>query len=194
MGVLRVVERFDGIELQNDLASRPVFDRPSLAVATAFLDGALRLWDEDRCQAKSRVEIAAAMLRDVAAGDASQAPLPGSAPRTCSLAPWQARKVREYIDGSLGSRIRLSDCASTTRLSNSHFSRAFKMTFGITLCRYIRCRRIERAKQLMLRSHDRPSQSQIALACGFGDQAHYCRVFRDVAGITPRTWRRQNLP
>jgi AraC family transcriptional regulator len=193
MGVLRVAEGLDGTEPRNQLASRPGSDPPSLAIATAFLDGALRLWDEDRYQAKSQVEIAAAMLRDVAAGDVSKAPLPDSAPHGCGLAPWQARKVEEMIDRSLGSKVRLSDCASTARLSSSHFSRAFKLTFGTTLCRYIRCRRIERAKQLMLQSHDSLSQSRIALACGFGDQAHYCRVFRDVVGTSPNIWRRHNM-
>jgi AraC-like DNA-binding protein len=193
MGVLRVVEGSDGIQPRNQLACGPTSERPSLAAATAFLDGALRLWDEDRCQAKSQVKVAAAMLRDVAAGDASQAPPPDSAPRTCGLARWQVRKVKEFIDGSLGSRIRLRDCASAARLSNSYFSHAFKMTFGTTVCRYVRCRRVERAKQLMLQSHEPLSQSQIALACGFGDQAHYCRVFHDVVGTSPNTWRRQNM-
>jgi AraC-like DNA-binding protein len=37
------------------------------------------------------------------------------------------------------------------------------------------------------------SLTQIALACGFADQAHYCRVFRDVVGLTPNAWRRRNM-
>ena len=107
------------------------------------------------------------------------------------LVPWQARKVREFIDGSLESKIRLQDCASKARLSASHFSRAFKATFGTTVRDYIRRRRIERAQQLML-SSDAP-QSQIAVSCGFADQAHYCRVFRDVVGLSPRAWRRRHM-
>jgi len=107
------------------------------------------------------------------------------------LAPWQVRKVQEFIDASLGSKIRLRDCASQTRLSASHFSRAFKATFGTTVLDYIHQRRVERAQQLMLVSEQ--SLSQIALSCGFADQAHYCRVFRAVAGISPNAWRRQNI-
>ena len=84
-----------------------------------------------------------------------------------------------------------TDCASEARLSKSHFSRAFKATFGTTVARYVLRRRVEEAKRLMLVSHD--PLSQIALACGFGDQAHYCRVFRDVVGISPNSWRRQNM-
>ncbi len=193
MSVVHFIEGVDGIQAQQQLESRSAPNRPPpLTVVTAFLDAALRLWDEDRFRAKSQIKVAAAMLRDVAAGDAAQALIPGSAPGSCTLARWQARMVKEFIDESLDSRIRLSDCASKVRLSNSHFSRAFKTTFGTTVCRYIRSRRVERAKQLML--HSQQPLSQIALACGFADQAHYCRVFRDVVGTSPNTWRRQSLP
>ncbi len=193
MSAVHFIEGVDGIQARHQLESRSALDRPPpLTIVTACLDAALRLWDEDRFRAKSQIKVAAAMLRDVAEGDAAQALIPDSAPGTCTLARWQARKIKEFIDESLDSRIRLSDCASKVRLSNSYFSRAFKMTFGTTVCRYIRSRRVERAKQLMLQSQE--PLSRIALACGFADQAHYCRVFRDVVGISPNTWRRRNMP
>jgi len=56
---------------------------------------------------------------------------------------------------------------------------------------YIQRRRVVRAQQMMLLS-DQPL-SQIAVACGFADQAHYCRVFRDIIGLSPNAWRRQNI-
>jgi len=190
LGVLQVVEGFEGIEPQNQSSPIPRSDAASLTVVTDFLDAALGLWDEDRCQAKSRVKVAAAMLRDFADYHAREAPRPVSVPGKGGLAPWHARKVKAFIDASLTSRIRLGDCASEARLSKSHFSRAFKATFGTTIGRYVWRRRVERAKRLMLVSHE--PLSQIAVACGFGCQAHYCRVFRDVVGISPNSWRRQN--
>ena len=175
--------------------SQPVYgsatENSSLAVATGFLDAALRMWDADRIQAKSQVKVAAAMLRgytDGSRADSNDAP---AASDTRQLAPWQARKVKEYIETSLDSTIRLRDCASKARLSASYFSHAFKATFGTTVCDYIRRRRVERAQHLMLLSTE--PLSQIALACGFADQAHYCRVFRDVIGLSPNTWRRRNM-
>jgi len=166
-------------------------EHSSLAVATGFLDAALRIWDDDRVQAKSQIKIAAAMLRVYTV----DAPVDGRHATTASdnrgLAPWQTRKVKEFIDASLDSPIRLRDCASEARLSASYFSYAFKATFGTTVCQYIRSRRIERAQRLMLLSTE--PLSQIALACGFADQAHYCRVFRDSVGLTPNAWRRQNM-
>ena len=107
------------------------------------------------------------------------------------LVPWQSRKVREFIDASLEFRIRVQDCADTVRLSVWHFSNVFKVTFGTTVAAYIRRRRVERAQQLMLLSKE--PLSQIALACGFSDQAHYCRVFRDVVGMSPNAWWRRHL-
>jgi AraC family transcriptional regulator len=62
---------------------------------------------------------------------------------------------------------------------------------GVTVCHYIRRRRIERSQQLMLQSKD--GLSQIALVCGFADQAHYCRVFRNVVGLSPNMWRWRNM-
>ncbi len=162
-----------------------------LAMASDFLDAALRMWDDDRIQAKSQVKVAAAMVRgytDKSLADGKHAATPVD---ERGLAPWQARKVKEFIDASLASPIRLRDCASTAHLSASYFSQAFKRTFGTTVGRYIRCRRVEHAQRLMLLSHD--SLSQIALACGFADQAHYCRVFRDVVGASPNAWRRRNM-
>lgn len=190
MGVLQVVEGSNGTEPRSQSASRPSSDRTSLSVATEFLNAALRSWDEEHFRAKSQVKVAVAMLRGVAEGHACEALLPRSAPCARGLAPWQVRTIKEFIDASLESRIRLSDCASKARLSNTHFSHAFNRTFGITVSRYVRCRRIERAKHLMLTSRD--PLSQIALQCGFADQAQYCRAFRDVVGISPKVWRRQN--
>jgi AraC family transcriptional regulator len=191
LGAVQVVEGLDGIEPQTQLSPKPHSDGLSLIVVTAFLDAALRLWDDDRGQAKSQVKVAAAMLRDLADYHTCGALLPGSVPAKGGLATWQARKVKEFIDASLTSRIRLGDCASKARLSKSHFSRAFKATFGTTVGRYVWCQRVERAKRLMLVS--REPLSQIALTCGFGGQAHYCRVFRDVVGTSPNSWRRQNM-
>ena len=164
-------------------------ERSSTAMVSRFLDVALRIWDDDASLAKSQIKVAAAMLR----GDAEDSSLPKTAigPAAPGLLPWQARKVLEFIDASLDSKIRLRDCASKVRLSASHFSRAFKATFGTTVLGYIRRCRVERAQHMMLTSEQ--PLSHIALSCGFADQSHYCRVFHAVVGLSPNAWRRQNM-
>ncbi|HUB15066.1 MAG TPA: AraC family transcriptional regulator [Acetobacteraceae bacterium] len=191
MGVTQMIQGYGQAHPHNQSSYDSAGDYASLAVVSGFLDAALRMWDEDRIQARSQVKVAAAMLRgyaDAAPVDHKQASAASERP---GLAPWQMRKVKEFIDSSLDATIRLRDCASVARLSASYFSHAFKATFGTTVCHYIRRRRVERAQRLMLVSNE--PLSQIALACGFADQAHYCRVFRDVVGQSPNAWRRRNM-
>lgn len=184
-------QRIHRDRLRDDRARRS--DAPSghstAEIAVRSIDLALRIWDADPARAKSQVSIAAAMLH----GDLDDQPAPDlpSAPVGQGLLPWQVRKLQEFIDASLDTKIRVEDCARRTRLSTSHFSRAFKATFGMTMLAYIHRRRVARAQQLMLASAQ--SLSGIAFSCGFSDQAHYCRVFRAVAGVSPSRWRRQMM-
>jgi len=104
------------------------------------------------------------------------------------LLPWQSRRVREFIDGRIGTRILISDLSAIAKLSESHFARAFKSTFGQTPHAYLVRRRVELASQLMRAGGN--SLSDIALTCGFSDQAHLCRLFRRCIGQSPAAWRR----
>jgi transcriptional regulator GlxA family with amidase domain len=106
-----------------------------------------------------------------------------------SLLGWQIRRVSDHIDAHLGGRILVSDLSAIVQRSQGHFSRAFKRTFGVSPHLYILRRRVERASHLMLISDD--SLSDIALACGMADQAHLCRIFRQITGRTPAAWRRE---
>ena len=108
------------------------------------------------------------------------------------LAPWQVNKVIAYVDDKLGSRIRTSECAQVVRLSTSHFSRVFKISFNQTFVSYVIQRRIERAQERMMLT-DVPL-SQIALDCGFADQSHLSGLFRRVVGVSPGMWRRRHQP
>jgi AraC family transcriptional regulator len=107
------------------------------------------------------------------------------------LAPWQAKRVKCYIEDKLDSTIRASDLAGLVRLSTSYFFRAFRKTFGDTPVDYIAKRRMLRAQELMSKSWI--SLSQVALECGMCDQAHFSRTFRRIVGTNPTVWRRQVL-
>jgi AraC family transcriptional regulator len=150
-----------------------------LATATIVLE-------TDRHAAKSCIQRAAALLGiDLCSGD-------GAAEHSClqgGLAPWQAKRIRSYVEDKLDSSIRVTDLAVVVQLSTSHFFRAFRKTFGASPTVYIMQRRIRRAQKLMLAS--RLPLSQVALECGMCDQPHFCRVFRRIVGINPNAWRRQ---
>jgi AraC family transcriptional regulator len=104
------------------------------------------------------------------------------------LAPWQVRRVTDYIEANLAATIRLQDLARIARLSHSHFCRAFKESVGHPAHAYVMRRRVQRAQALMLNTVD--SLSQIAAQCGMADQAHFCKLFRRLVGESPNAWRR----
>jgi AraC-like DNA-binding protein len=108
--------------------------------------------------------------------------------RRGGFAPWQEQRVTNHIEAHLGQTIRVADLAALSRLSVSYFSVAFRQSFGLSLQMFLVRRRVQRAQALML-STDQPL-SDIALACGFCDQPHFCRRFRRIAGSTPNAWRR----
>jgi AraC-like DNA-binding protein len=104
------------------------------------------------------------------------------------LARWQINRVRAFIDEHLTDCIRVSDLSALARSSPSYFSAAFKRTFGISPHAYLMKRRISMAVEQMLGSE--APLSEIAMNCGFADQAHFSRQFRRTLGSTPSNWRR----
>jgi AraC family transcriptional regulator len=105
----------------------------------------------------------------------------------CLLA-WQARKVRDYIDSHIIEPILVADLCALFQRSEAHFSRSFKRTFGKSPHSFVVRRRVELAAQYMLTTD--ASWSDIALRCGFTDQAHLSKHFRQAVGQTPAAWRR----
>jgi transcriptional regulator GlxA family with amidase domain len=104
------------------------------------------------------------------------------------LGGWRAKSVVAYIGARLAARVSVAELARRTGLSQGHFCRAFKETFGVSVRRYLIIRRIESAQQMML--HSGLPLSEIALSCGFFDQPHLSRTFRSIVGEAAATWRR----
>ena len=105
-----------------------------------------------------------------------------------SLRPWQARKLRAYIESHIAAPILVADLCALVHLSEAHFSRAFRRTFGKSPHGFVIMRRVELAARSMLQTE--ASLSDIALQCGFSDQPHLCKHFRQITGQTPAAWRR----
>jgi AraC-like DNA-binding protein len=147
-----------------------------------LLEDACTMLERDREAARSIIRRASALLRAERQTTERASLLRGG------LAPWQEQRVVKHIDDALRERIRISDLAAITRLSASYFARAFKASFGESPYGFILRRRLERAQEVMLTT-DEPL-CQIALGCGFSDQAHMTKLFRQFVGDSPGAWRR----
>ena len=108
------------------------------------------------------------------------------------LAPWQIRRVAAHIEEHLGEPIHCADLSALTKLSLSHFMRAFRDSFGCPPHTFLIKRRMERAQGLMLATST--PLGQIALECGLSDQSHLSRLFQRFVGESPAAWRRARGP
>lgn len=104
------------------------------------------------------------------------------------LAQWQLRRVTEYMTENCVRNIRIEELAELTGLSQSYFSHAFKASTGLPPHQWQMKARIERVK-ILLRNRDL-SLTEIAAETGFSDPAHFTRMFRRQAGMSPSAWRR----
>ena len=97
-------------------------------------------------------------------------------------------EVLTLISRDLGHPWRASALAKEVRLSVSRFYDLFRSTTGTVPARYIRARRLEKARHLLLTTH--LTVKEIAGYVGIGDPSHFVRHFEKVYGISPRRFRR----
>jgi AraC family transcriptional regulator len=100
----------------------------------------------------------------------------------------QLARVIDYMKANLTQDLSILDLATLTGMSESHFSRSFKRSVGIAPYQYLIQQRVERAKQLLERRSF--AISTIALDCGFANQTHLTKVFRQVTGMTPKAYQK----
>jgi len=182
-------------DAQSALVSLPM--NPSLgSVSSAsaqvgnLVRRAMTFFETNRQAAWHCLRDASALLGSETQESVINSPAFQSTSRPSGLAPWQAKWTLAYIEASLGSKIAIGEMADRVALSKSHFSRAFKRSFGCPPMAYVGLRRVERAKLMITSTSQR--LMDIALACGFADQSHLTRYFRRVVGMSPGLWRRMS--
>jgi AraC family transcriptional regulator len=198
---MRVIAAFHGSEQSDDLlrvaqvteAQDQLLTNRLLTVVSELIATMADALAKDREAARECVRHASAALLSFAR-DADE-PVDAASSETHErtmyrggLAPWQVRSVTNYIDANLSTPLSCEVLARLTRLSISYFARAFKCTFGYSPHVFLMRRRMERAQGLMLKTN--APLAQIALECGFADQAHLSRLFLRFTGERPAAWRR----
>jgi AraC-like DNA-binding protein len=161
--------------------ARQVKDRVAIE-AGRLLDDVRAALDSDLRTATNAAARLAALLASRSSDDTRSGPARGG------LAPWQKRKIQSYVAERLGDPLHVEELARLVSLSTNHFSRAFKESFGVPPHAFIIKARVERAGDLLLTTTERIAE--IALSCGFADQAHLCHCFRRAVGMSPAAWRR----
>jgi AraC-like DNA-binding protein len=101
-------------------------------------------------------------------------------------------RARDAIDRTYAQRLDVPALASVASVSEAHFIRTFRATFGETPHRYLQRRRVERA-MFLLRETQR-SVTDVCLDVGFTSLATFSRTFREIVGATPTQYRETTGP
>src|SRR5215472_2452846 len=96
-------------------------------------------------------------------------------------------RARDAMDRTYAQPLDIPAIARVASVSEAHFIRTFRATFGETPHRYLQRRRVERA-MFLLRESDR-SITDICLDVGFGSLGTFSRTFRDIVGVSPTDYR-----
>ena len=96
------------------------------------------------------------------------------------------RRARDYLVEQYESDIGLEELAAIAGLSRAHLIRAFRKEFHITPHAFLTDVRVRIARR-KLQAGELPAE--IALECGFADQAHFTRHFKARTGLTPGQYR-----
>lgn len=98
-------------------------------------------------------------------------------------------RARDAMDRSYSQPLDVPALARVARVSEAHFIRTFRATFGETPHRYLQRRRVERS-MFLLRESDRPV-TDICFEVGFGSLGTFSRTFCEIVGETPTSYRRR---
>lgn len=102
------------------------------------------------------------------------------------------QRAREYVHAHFSENLTLARVARAAGVHPVYLGQIFRKQFGETLGEYLNRIRVRAAAGLLANS-DAPLSS-IAVDLGFYDQSHFTRVFRQVTGATPGTFRGEYAP
>jgi len=101
-------------------------------------------------------------------------------------------RARDTMDRAFAEPLDVPALAQIANLSEAHFIRSFRATFGETPHRYLQLRRVERSMFLLRETEQ--SVTDICFTVGFTSLGTFSRTFREIIGETPSEYRVGNGP
>lgn len=103
----------------------------------------------------------------------------------------RVRKIIDYIHKNYQQDLSLETIADTFWIHKVYLAKIFKQETGKSVNEYIRCVRIERAKELLLKDHIKINE--IVAATGFNNPQSFYTLFKKYVGMKPGEYREQML-
>jgi AraC-like DNA-binding protein len=167
--------RFEAQDLKVIAEGLSIRGRMELHLYPDGSEGWCLTWKEPLVDADGAIRGLAGISRDAPALSR-----PGPVPAALSAA-------LAYIDDHLDQPLRIPDLAARAGLSPFRFDQRLRALFGLSAGQYLSRVRIGRACDRL--RHTEAPLSELALECGYADQAAFTRQFRKSVGLTPGAYR-----
>jgi two-component system response regulator YesN len=96
------------------------------------------------------------------------------------------RKVINYINNYFNDKITLEEIACRMNITPEHLSRLFTKELGKSFSDYLKTYRIDKAKKMLI--SDKMKIYEVANKVGYSDSKYFCKVFKEVTGMTPKEY------
>jgi RpiB/LacA/LacB family sugar-phosphate isomerase len=106
------------------------------------------------------------------------------------IPPRRLARIVEHIRKNLDTPLAVATLSRLAEMSQSHFSKMFKLSTGLAPHQFVLRERINRSKELL--RQDDAKIVDVALEVGFENQAHFTTVFGNLVGMTPRQFQRSS--
>ena len=99
-------------------------------------------------------------------------------------------RMKDYVCNNIGEQINLDNIAKELYYNPSYLSRIFKKTEGILFSEYVKEKRINEAKKLLLTTD--LAVSEITKRIGYKDYPYFVGIFKDMVQMTPSNFRKSD--
>lgn len=97
------------------------------------------------------------------------------------------RRAMGFMHAQYAEPLTREQIAAHVNISPDYLTDCFRQEMGVTPMVYLNRYRLKQARELLANSD--LNITQIALAVGFSESAHFTRMFQREVGVTPRAWR-----
>jgi AraC family transcriptional regulator len=102
--------------------------------------------------------------------------------------PFWVKSLKELLNDCWNENPNLQDLSQVLNLNSITISKHFPKYFGCTLGEYMR--RIKINRSLSLIQSNETNLTEIAFQCGFADQSHFIRTFKNQTGFLPKQFQK----
>jgi transcriptional regulator GlxA family with amidase domain len=114
-------------------------------------------------------------------------PQPGAA----AVVPGGVKRAIDFMHANLGREVTIADLVTVANVASRTLFKHFKDFTGVSPMRYLRERRLDRAREELERAGE-ASVSGVAMRCGFGHLGRFAGAYRRRFGESPSTTARRS--